>query len=250
MHSNNLSIVPPVIAHRGASAYAPENTLAAFLKAKELGIRWLEFDVMLAACGEVVIIHDQTVDRTTSGEGRVIDCTYHYLQTLDAGTWFHPEFAEEKIPCLQKMIEFLHQHNLAANVEIKVIPGNEELTVKKIIEVIQQYWHQEMLPPLISSFSLATLHYVRKYFPHCLLALLMDNVLPEWKDICDELNCVSVALNEKAVTPDLVDEIKSTGRSVLSYTVNNADRARELFSWEVDAVFTDYPDKILAVCKK
>src|SRR5438552_7543288 len=95
---NPVSYLSSIIAHRGASALAPENTLAAFHKAKEIGAKWVEFDCMLASCGEVVVIHDETLDRTTNGLGRVIDYPYSYLKTLNAGSWFNPIFADEKIP--------------------------------------------------------------------------------------------------------------------------------------------------------
>ena len=91
-----LQFLPPVIAHRGASAYAPENTLAAFVKAAQLGIRWIECDVMQAACGEVIIFHDETLERTTNGKGDVDRYPYSYLQSLDAGSWFDPIFSGEK----------------------------------------------------------------------------------------------------------------------------------------------------------
>ena len=241
----SIKINPPVIAHRGASVYAPENTLASFLKAKELGVRWLEFDVMLTADAEVVVIHDDTIDRTTNGKGNVVEHSYSFLKKLDAGTWFHPNFSEEKIPLFADVIEFLYQHQLAANVEIKALPGKEEITVKKVLEVISQHWRQEMTPPLISSFSLSVLRAVRMLSASSQVALLMHEWLPNWQEICDKLQCMSVNVNEKILTSERVKKIQSTDRVVLSYTVNDVKRAAELFSWGVDAVFSDCPDKIL-----
>src|SRR3990167_3541643 len=135
-----IEINPPVIAHRGASAYAPENTFAAFLKAKELGARWLEFDVMLAACGEVVVIHDETLNRTTNQSGLVDHATYADLKTLDAGSWFDPLFSTEIIPTLEMTIDFLYRHQLAANIEMKAPIGKEEITAKKVLDIIQAHW--------------------------------------------------------------------------------------------------------------
>lgn len=242
-----ISIQPPVIAHRGASAYAPENTLASFLKAKTLGARWVEFDVMLTADHEVIIIHDEELNRTTNGTGRVSDCSYADIKKLDAGSWFDPKFSAEKILSLKEMIDFLRQHQMSANVEIKALPGHEEITAIKVLEVIQQHWTKDMLPPLISSFSLPVLHIVRYHSATCYVGLLMHHWLSEWQQLCDTLQCVSVDVNEKIIDPDKVKQIKATQRLVLAYTVNDPQRAQELFSWGVDAVFTDCPDRILSL---
>ncbi len=240
-----LSIEPTVIAHRGASAYAPENTLAAFLKAKELGASWIEFDVMLTADHEVVVIHDEELERTTNGFGKVRDYSYRALKKLDAGSWFNPIFSGEKIPSLSETIEFLHTHQMAANIEIKPLLGQEELVVKKVLSVVKQHWKTDIPGPLISSFSLPALRFLRQHSSTCLLGFLMDKWLPDWKVLCDELNCITVNVDGKIVSQEKVKQIKSTGRLVLVYTVNDPKRAQELFSWGVDAVFTDVPDKIL-----
>lgn len=242
-------IKPPVIAHRGASGYAPENTLAAFLKAKELGINWVEFDVMLASCGEPVVIHDETLERTTNDIGNVIDFPFKYIKTLDAGSWFNPRFAEARVPSLREAIEFLRVHGMAANIEIKAQDGLEEETVKKVLATVKKYWTDEMPKPLLSSFSLSSLEHLRFYSPNCLIGFLMHDWTDEWKEVCDRLNCVSVNVNEEILTEERVQQIKSTQRWLLSYTVNTTERAQELYSWGVDAVFSDYPDEILKAKK-
>jgi glycerophosphoryl diester phosphodiesterase len=245
MSFTNLFIKPPVIAHRGASKIAPENTLSAFLKAKEVGVNWLEFDVRLAACGEVVIFHDETLDRTTNGLGRVIDYPYAELKKLDAGSWFNPLFMHEAIPTLKATMEFLGRYQMAANVEIKAEPGHEIATAARVMEILDIHLQQKKIPLLISSFSLAVLREVRKYSQDYCLGFLMHEWTPEWQSLCHELNCVSVDINQAILTPERTREIQSTGRLVLSYTVNEIERARELFSWGVDAVYSDYPECIL-----
>ncbi|MBV9574993.1 MAG: glycerophosphodiester phosphodiesterase, partial [Gammaproteobacteria bacterium] len=105
----SLVFSPPVIAHRGASAYAPENTMAAFVKAVQLGIKWIEFDVMATVNGEPIIFHDETLDRTTNAQGEVHHHSYAYLQTLDAGAWYQPFFSGEKIPTLQQVLQFMRE---------------------------------------------------------------------------------------------------------------------------------------------
>ncbi len=243
MRPNNFQFPskPFLIAHRGASALSPENTLAAFRKAHEIGAKWVEFDVMLAACGEAVVIHDETLDRTTNGTGKVSDYPYSYLQTLDAGSWFNAKFSGEKIPTLADVLTWLHQYRLTPNIEIKPSVGQEEETVKKVLQVIEKNWRADMNPPLISSFSSIVLKYVRQYSKTHYLAYLMNDWQDDWKKSCDELNCIAVDINHRILTQARVDEIKSTERHVLSYTVDYPEIAQNLFAWGVDGIFSNCP---------
>ncbi len=230
---------PPFIAHRGASNIAPENTLSAFMRAKELGAKWVEFDVMLAACGEVVVIHDDTLERTTNGTGNVADHPYSYLKTLDAGSWFSLEYANERIPTFKEVIAFLRQHELCANVEIKDVPGQHEALVAKVLSDIRENWKADMTPPLISSFSLPVLRLVRKAAPEANLGVLVHEWFDGWEKACQELGSVSVHVFEDILTPPAVNIIKYMDKMVLSYTVNSPHRAEDLFAMGVDAVYTD-----------
>lgn len=243
----NLSIQPPVIAHRGASVFAPENTLAAFRKAKTLGVNWVEFDVMLTADDEPVVIHDEKLNRTTNGKGLVINYTYQEIKKLDAGSWFDPTFSTEKIPSLIEVIDLLNQLQLSANIEIKAQEGKEELTVKKVLAIINQQWANNHSQPLISSFSLPILEWVRHHSATSMLGFLMHRWNKEWEKICDRLQCVSVDVNYKILTQRKVKKIKDSNRTLLAYTVNDAELARTLFSWGVDAVFSDNPEKVLGL---
>ncbi len=229
-----------IIAHRGASALAPENTLAAFKKASEIGATWVEFDVMLAADGEVVVIHDETLNRTTNGSGLVADFPYTYLATLDAGSWFDPVFKNEKIPTLRDVLLLLQQYQLNANIEIKPALGHEIKTVKKIHEVIEACWRAPEAP-LVSSFSLAVQHEIKKYFSTISRAFLMDEWNAEWKKILDELDCKLIGVNQAILDAERIQEIKAAGNVLLSYTVDDPAHARKLFSLGVDAIFSNCP---------
>jgi len=242
-----LQFHPPVIAHRGASAYAPENTLAAFTKAAQMGIKWVEFDVMQAACGEPVIFHDELLDRTTDGHGEVGNFPYSVLAKLDAGAWFDPIYAGERIPTLLHILEFLHNFNMSANIEIKALPGQEEQLVKRVLQdmAISAPFTRGRI--LFSSFSTDALRFLRQYDPDCLIGLLQHEWDPEWQALCASLGCVSVHANDEILTADVAQKIKGMGKALLCYTVNSPVRAQELYSWGVDAVFSDAPDKILDV---
>lgn len=242
--NGKLTFNPPVIAHRGASAYAPENTMQAFVKAAQLGIKWLEFDVMLTSDKVPVIFHDETLNRTTNGVGELAHHPYAYLRGLDAGAWFDLTCAGEKIPSLEEILYFLENTQLAANVEMKAPLGQEEALVKQVLAVISPYLKQGTFPILFSSFSIPTLEYLRKYAPNCMLGLLMHEWHPEWETFCQSLKCVSVHVNEAILTEQRAREIKAKGKILLSYTVNDPKRAQQLFAYGVDAVFSDIPDQI------
>lgn len=235
----NFSIQPPVIAHRGASAVAPENTLASFRKAKELGATWVEFDVMLSADNEIVVIHDETLDRTTNGKGLVIDYPYSYLKTFDAGSWFDPVFSNQHIPTFIEVIHLLNELNLSANVEIKAQIGKEEFTVKKVLDILHTHWKNNENQVLISSFSLIILNLVRQYSKESALGFLMDEWDDQWEVVCDRLHCATVNVNHCILNPENIALIKQSQRLLLAYTVNDPFKAKELFSWGVDAVFSD-----------
>jgi glycerophosphoryl diester phosphodiesterase len=249
-HSTNLHIVPPVIAHRGANQFAPENTLAAFLKAKQLGLQWVEFDVMFSKDHELVVIHDEELQRTTNGTGAVIHYTYDELKKLDAGSWFDARFAKERISSLQEVIDFLYEHKLSANIEIKALQNHNELAVLKVLDILKNNTGRFISQPLISSFSHNVLRTIRKHSDECLLAFLMDEWMVDWEQICDELCSVSVNVNDALLTEARIQEIKQSGRQLFVYTVNNAQRAQQLLTWGVDAIFSDCPQEILDFISK
>jgi glycerophosphoryl diester phosphodiesterase len=238
---------PKVIAHRGASAYAPENTMSAFVKAAQLGVRWIEFDLMQAACGEPIVFHDDTLDRTTNGSGLVMDYPYHYLRCLDAGSWFDPRFAGEKIPTLRHIIDYLTDNKMAANIEIKTLPGHEEALIKRMLQELDTYLKTNQAPILFSSFSITALEILRQYSKTCLIGLLMHEWLSDWQMICDDLQCATVNVNQELMTDKIAHKIIDSGRKLLCYTVNDPLRAKELYAFGTDAVFSDVPDILLSI---
>ncbi len=250
MRYPDILIVPPIIAHRGVSALAPENTMIAFLKAKECGLRWIEFDVTLAACGEVVVMHDDDLKRTTNGVGRIIDVTYDYLKTLDAGSWFSREFAGEKILTLKEVLLFLNKNQMAANIEIKSYPGKEEWVAKRVLEEIKQYASSDT-PLLVTSFSKTILKQVRFQDAQIPLGYLMSEWDESYRSFCDEISAVNIGINQELLSLERVKQLKSTGRLLSAYTVNEVARAKELFSFGVDAIFSDCPREMLNIfrCK-
>jgi glycerophosphoryl diester phosphodiesterase len=239
-----LQFNPPVIAHRGASGDAPENTMAAFTRALQYGIQWVEFDVMLAACGTPIIFHDETLDRTTNATGCIGSHSAVWLRSLDAGAWFNSIYAGECIPTLAQLTAFLAETGLCANIEIKPLPGQDAQTVLAALQEVSAFFPEQSPSILFSSFSIPALKLLRQHAPTANLGLLMHEWLPDWRDTADALCCVSVHVNNEVLTEQGAHEIKAAGKQLLCYTVNDACRAETLFGWGVDAVFSDFPDHI------
>lgn len=245
MDNIKSSLNPPIIAHRGASAQAPENTAAAFIKAKQLGLHWVEFDVMLASTGEAIIFHDEDLERTTNGKGQLLSSQYLYLKNLDVGSWFNPAFSKERILTLEDALELFHAYQLAANLEIKPLPGQEPIIVKRVFEILSSFAGKLPQPLLISSFSPEVLKQVRKISSECLIGVLIDEWQDHWEAFCREVKATSVNMNQNILTEARVKEIKKHPYLLLTYTVNHLERAQQLLSWGVDAIFSDCPDSIL-----
>lgn len=235
---------PPVLAHRGASAYAPENTMIAFTRALQLGVGWIEFDVMLAACGTPIVFHDETLDRTTNGTGFVGDFCYDYLKTLDAGSWFSSLFAGERIPALDQVLEFLVSTSMSCNLEIKPLPNQDIETVEKMWQVLKPYYPKLKDHILFSSFSTLALNRFRELNSECRVGLLLDDIPSNWLDQAESLSCQSIHISNDNINKDIASQIKQNKFQLLCYTVNDANRAMSLYDWGVDAVFSDNPDKI------
>lgn len=242
-----MKFIPPkVIAHRGACGYAPENTLIAMQVAADLGAKWVEFDVVLTQDEQAIIMHDETLKRTTNGRGEIAKTAWPVIEKLDAGSWFAPEFAGVKVPSFEELLIYLRNLQLNLVVEIKPTPGKEVATAQKAMEILERYWNITASVPLISCWKEEGLETVYEINPTLPLGFISDKWLKNWADKLEKLHCVSLHINHKVLTPRRVAAVKEAGYYVLAYTVNDVRRAKELFSWGVDGVFTNYPDKICA----
>lgn len=234
-----------LIAHRGASAYAPENTYVAMHKANAMGASWVEFDVMLAGCGDAIIIHDDTLDRTTNGTGEVAKTPHSQIIQLDAGSWFHADFANERVPTMIDLLRYLDDIRMDINVEIKPTPGNDVRTAEATVKRLNQYWNLKDNPPLISSQSIECLRTVRHLEPDWHLCCVIHHWDEDWYSWIHEFGCIAVSVNHEILVPELLRGLKTFVPLVLAYTVNDAKRAMELYSMGIDAVFSDYPDLLV-----
>jgi glycerophosphoryl diester phosphodiesterase len=235
---------PRIIAHRGGGSLAPENTLAGLRVARNLGFRGVEFDVKLTGDGVPVLMHDETLERTTNGNGRVRDWLAAQLLVLDAGNWFGNEFAGETVPAFAAATATCRQAGLWANVEIKPCPGREAETGVAVARMARLLWAGAELPPLLSSFSVDALEAARREAPDLPRGLLVERIPQHWKQTMDRLECASLHASWRHLSPERTREVQSAGYGVLAYTVNDSETAVDLLDWGVDALVTDQLDQI------
>ncbi len=228
-----------VVAHRGASGIAPENTLVAFRMAMELGADGIELDVHLSRDGISVVIHDETVDRTGTGTGTVRDMKWSELMKLDFGVKMNPSFLREKMPKLTDVLDLLKDWPGFLNIEIKndvlSYDGIEEIVVKQIKD------YKRVDRTMISSFHHETLKKCHTLLPELeLAALLGKNEVPDVKQL-KEYGVCAIHPDVRSVTKEKVASWHAEGFAVRPYTVNSALLMRWLRRCGVDAVFTNYP---------
>jgi glycerophosphoryl diester phosphodiesterase len=230
-------------AHRGASGHAPQNTLAAFLLAAEMGADGVELDVHLAQDGEVVVIHNATVEATTNGQGRVGSMTVSELQALDAGGWYDERFVGEHIPTLQEVFDAIG-HRLLINVEIKVELGHHPQALEA--EVVRLIEDNHMIDRIIvSSFSPKSLSRVRKLNPNIPLGLLYGKPEPAFLPLLLRWLFVpydALHPGHSVVHARYLAQAKRWNKRVNVWTVNDADNMRRLRDLGVDGIITNYPD--------
>ncbi len=233
--------LPKIIGHRGAKSLRPENTFSSFQLAIQKGLSWIETDVKLTKDNKLILMHDDKLERTTNGNGLVAQKKFNDIKKLDAGSWFSPEYSEEKVPSLEETIKFLKEYKISANLEIKGCEGRERLTSQIFAETIHELWPQE-LPILVSSFHIPSLFIVREKLKNIPIGLLFEGKLPQgWKSLAHELQATSIHLDHNFITEKITHEIKQENLDVLVYTVNEKKRALELFSYGVTSVFSDLP---------
>lgn len=233
-----------VIAHRGGGALAPENTLAALRKAKKLGFGGVEFDVMLAADGIPILMHDETLERTTSGSGAIAETAYRDMQELDAGSWFSREHAGEPLPSFERAGRLCLELGLWANVEIKPVTGFETETGTAAALLARALWRGAPLQPLLSSFQPLALTAAREAAPELPRGALTKRIPPRWQQRLQTLGCVSLHCDYRLLLEQEARAVRDAGYWLMCYTVNDPAIARVLFDWGVDAVVTDRLDLI------
>jgi glycerophosphoryl diester phosphodiesterase len=233
--------LPPVVGHRGAAGEAPENTLAGLRRAHSLGCKWVEFDVRITADGELILLHDDRLERTTDGRGRARELPLAAIRRFDAGAWFDPLFVGESVPTLTEAIAVLAELGLGANIELKSEPGDAIATALAATEILSRSWPRHLPAPLVSSFSDKAVEAAHDHAPGLARGLLMRSVTATRQRRAAELGCMTINVDHQRLRRSIVTELREAGYFVMAYTVNDVVRARELWQWGVSSVFSDFP---------
>ena len=227
-----------IVGHRGASGLAPENTLAAFRLAADLGIDGVEFDVQRTADGHLVVFHDDELDRTSSGTGLLRDKTLAELANLDAGSWFNRQFAGEKIPTLEAMFDQMRGNQLLLFLEMKdphLFPGMEA----EVAAMIRRYGFEGRTQ--VRSFYHPSLHEFYKIAPDIAISELWYSHMPA----AGEITYPTLNMLYSLLTPEIIAEVHARNQKVDAWTVNDVEIAEALIKAGIDGITTDFPDRMV-----
>jgi len=228
------------IAHRGASSYAPENTFAAFDLAIEMGARHLELDVHVSRDGHLLVIHDDTVDRTTDGSGPVASHTLASLAALDAGAWFDPRFKGERIPTLGALLE-RYKGQAHLHVELK---GHSADLAQRTVDLIHSRGMAAEVT--VTSFQKAKLEETRAHAPELPTGWLVAEVSDAHVAQARALGLTQLCPRAGTVTPELVNRLHAEGFIVRAWGVATEDLMRQVVTAGADGMTVNFPDKLLA----
>lgn len=232
-----------IIAHRGASGYAPENTLASFEKAISMNVKAIEFDVQMTKDGKLVVIHDFFVDRTTNGHGFVFDLNYDELQLLDAGSSFDQKFKGEKIPLFEEVLDLIPQ-TIDLHIELKKVMLEKRDLAGAVYQMVKE--KHKLSHVIFSSFDHEVLKQLQKYDDVNIGVLLNTNLVNPIEYIKSvELKEVSINPSIVFTTNELVERAHKENLLVYSFTVNDLRLANYCETIGVDGIFTNFPDIML-----
>ena len=233
---------PAWVAHRGAGKLAPENTLAAFRLGAQHGYRMFECDAKLSADGVVFLMHDATLERTTSAQGVGGERSWGELAQLDAGGWHSRAYAGEPLCTLENLARFCLANRCFLNIEIKPTPGVERRTGEVVAREAARLWAGQV-PPLLTSFQRESLAGARAVAPELPRGLLLDTLPADWLEAAAALECRAIVCNQVLWNAETVAQAQAAGFKCLSYTVNEAEGAQRLLALGTDAIITDAVDR-------
>jgi glycerophosphoryl diester phosphodiesterase len=235
-----------IIGHRGASGHAPENTLAAFKKAVALGATFIETDLQLSRDARFVAIHDDTLDRTTNGQGKVHDQTLAALRRIDAGLWFGSDYAGERIPTLEEILEFSKKNDIVFYLELK--PSGSWGGEHALIGALRE--SGEVARVVVISFDPTILAGLRKIEPTLMTGVLYDGQLADPLKTAVDVGARQLVVRADLVTPAMIVEARNRDLQVVCWTVNHPAHIRLLIAAGVDGIMSDYPDRLVAALTK
>jgi glycerophosphoryl diester phosphodiesterase len=234
------------IAHRGASGYAPENTLAAYRRAVAQGVTFIETDLHLTRDAHFVALHDETVNRTTNGQGPIQQMTLLEARRLDAGSWFGSEFIGERLPTLPEILDFAKKHDVVFYLELKSdgFWGGDHALISALRD------SGEIPRVIVMAFDASILEGLRKIEPTLMTALLYDGTIENPLEKALSIGARQIAVKGDLMTPNFLSEAHKKDIQLVCWTINQPAHMRLLAAAGVDGIMSDYPDRLLAALKK
>lgn len=229
-----------VVAHRGSSGTAPENTLAAFREAVNAGARMIETDIQFTRDGHIITFHDRVLNRTTEGAGYIKDLDLDEVKQYDAGTWFSPEFAGEQIPSLREVLDLVNG-KAYLNLEIKDIRnGDVEPRIRKLLEVIDRYGYMDKI--LFSSFYhdfLKIIKQIEPMIPTAAIKIPGDSRLPS--ELNASLGCEAFVCSIAEINREIAEDAEKRNMFVGVYSVDTQEQLNTILQYDVKALVTNNP---------
>ncbi|VAW21089.1 Glycerophosphoryl diester phosphodiesterase [hydrothermal vent metagenome] len=231
-----------IIAHRGASGLAPENTLVSVTKAAQMGASWVETDVRLTADMKLVMVHDETLDRTTNGRGAVLAASLDQIKALDAGKWFSPEFSGAMVPTLEEYLECVVENNLNLQLELKEVAGLERELVERVAQVLKKKWPFGERGLYLSAFSERCLRYAGEILPGVARCLALVVAPKDPKALMKEVGCQIIHIQDIALnTAERYAALRASGVEFGVATIDDALRARQLLELGAQSILSNDP---------
>lgn len=229
-----------ILAHRGASGYAPENTIAAFKKAISLGADGIETDVQLSKDNEIVLIHDESVDRTTDGRGYIKDLTLKEIKKLDAGRWFNDKFIGQRVPILEELLSLAKDKDILLNIELKNNVISYKNIEEKVVNLINRYNLKDRV--IISSFNHTSLLKIKHIDSDIRTGMLYMSRLSNPIAHAKAINADALHPSYKRLSRRLIDAATQNKLMINTFTVNRKEHIKKLKEVGVTSIITDYPD--------
>lgn len=235
------------IAHRGASGHAPENTMASFRRAVELGASFIETDLQITRDARVIAIHDLTLERTTSGKGQVHFLTLEEIRALDAGTWFGGggAFSRERVPTLEEILDFAKEHDVIFYLEIK--SGSAWGIEHAVVATLRD--HNASARVVILSFDPGSIESVRQLDSTMMTGFLCEHPSGDLVERTVRVGARQLVARGDLITPGVVEKAHHAGLQVVAWTINEPEQMRRLIAAGVDGIITDYPERLLSVLR-
>ena len=232
------------IAHRGSSGEVPENTMASFQRAIAQGADIIETDAQLSKDKEIVLIHDETVERTTDGRGKVSQLTLKEIKSLDAGSWFGKEFSGEKIPTLSEALEVIRGRT-KLNIEFK---GKDPLLVSKVTNLLKEEGF--IKEAILSSFDYSFIEEAKRLEPRSTTGLLFVTLAQRGKSFSYWKWADIILPRYNLVTKNLVEKVHGKGLKIIAWTVDGPEKIKRLIDLGVDGIASNYPALLTKVLTK